>query len=79
MIKQLVLGVVSLFVSEFLGMPESMMPVKDFELDKYLGKWYEIARLDHSFERELEQVTVEYSLREGGGIRVKIVDFLRKK
>jgi len=52
-------------------MPKSVTPVKEFELDKYLGKWYEIARLDHSFERGLEQVTAEYSLREDGGVRVK--------
>jgi apolipoprotein D and lipocalin family protein len=35
-----------------------------------LGKWYEIARLDHSFERGLTRVTAEYSLRDDGGIRV---------
>jgi apolipoprotein D and lipocalin family protein len=45
-------------------------PVDDFRLEKYLGKWYEIARLDHSFERGLTRVTAEYSLREDGGIRV---------
>lgn len=52
------------------GMPEGVQPVKDFELDRYLGKWYEIARLDHSFERGLTQVTAEYSLRDDGGVRV---------
>lgn len=77
--KKLVLGLASLFLSGCLGMPESVMPVKEFELDKYLGKWYEIARLDHSFERGLEQVTAEYSLREGGGVRVKNRGFSKKK
>lgn len=52
-------------------MPENISPVKDFELDRYLGKWYEIARLDHSFERGLEKVTAEYSMRKDGGVRVK--------
>ena len=51
-------------------MPENVTPVGDFELQRYLGKWYEIARLDHSFERGLTQVTAEYSLREDGGIAV---------
>ncbi|NNC54336.1 MAG: lipocalin, partial [Pseudomonadales bacterium] len=51
-------------------MPASVVPVQDFELDRYLGQWYEIARLDHSFERGLEQVTANYSLREDGGISV---------
>lgn len=52
-------------------MPESVTPINDFELDRYLGKWYEVARLDHSFERGLEQVSAEYSLREDGGVVVK--------
>lgn len=53
-----------------LGMPDGVRPVEDFELNRYLGKWYEIARLDHSFERGLTRVTAEYSLREDGGVRV---------
>lgn len=53
-----------------VGMPEGVEPVEDFELDRYLGKWYEIARLDHSFERGLQRVTAEYSMREDGGVRV---------
>ena len=44
--------------------------VKHFELDKYLGTWYEIARFDHSFERGLEGVTATYSMREDGKIKV---------
>ncbi len=52
------------------GMPEGVEPVSNFELDRYLGKWYEIARLDHSFERGMQNVTAEYSLRDDGGVRV---------
>lgn len=52
------------------GLPEGVEPVRDFEPDRYLGKWYEIARLDHSFERGLTRVTAEYSRRDDGGIRV---------
>lgn len=76
--KKLLVGVISLLLSGCLGMPESITPVKNFELNKYLGKWYEIARLDHSFERGLEQVTAEYTLREDGGVRVKNRGFSRK-
>ena len=50
--------------------PEGVYPVDNFDLDRYLGKWYEIARLDHSFERGLSQVTAQYSLREDGGVAV---------
>ncbi len=53
-----------------LGYPPTVMPVRDFELNRYLGKWYEIARLDHRFERGLEQVSAEYSLRDDGGVKV---------
>jgi apolipoprotein D and lipocalin family protein len=35
-----------------------------------MGKWYEIARLDHSFERGLTQVTANYTLQDDGGVRV---------
>jgi apolipoprotein D and lipocalin family protein len=45
-------------------------PVDNFKLEKYLGKWYEIARLDHSFEKGLSRVTAEYSLRPDGGVKV---------
>ena len=52
------------------GLPSGVEPVQNFELNKYLGKWYEIARLDHRFERGLEKVTAEYTLRDDGGVRV---------
>jgi apolipoprotein D and lipocalin family protein len=45
-------------------------PVGNFKVEKYLGKWYEIARLNHSFEQGLTRVTANYSLREDGGLRV---------
>ena len=60
----------SLFMSGCVGLPKGITPVTGFELDRYLGKWYEIARLDHSFERGLDRVTAEYSLRDDGGVRV---------
>lgn len=50
--------------------PDGVAPVENFVLDRYLGTWYEIARLDHSFERGLTRVSAEYSLREDGGVRV---------
>lgn len=60
-----------LIISGCLGMPKNVFPVEGFELDRYLGKWYEISRLDHSFERGLENITAEYSLRKDGGVNVK--------
>ena len=53
-----------------VGTPPGVKPVDNFELDRYLGKWYEIARLDHDFERGLNNVTAEYSMKDDGGVRV---------
>lgn len=52
------------------SVPDKVNPVTPFELNSYLGTWHEVARLDHSFERGLTQVTAEYTLREDGGITV---------
>ena len=53
-----------------VSVPQNIAPVDGFELNRYLGKWYEIARLDHSFERGLANITAEYSLRADGGVKV---------
>lgn len=66
----LVAVVSTLLLGGCLGMPESVKPVDGFELNKYLGKWYEIARLDHSFEAGLEQVSTEYTRLPEGGLSV---------
>jgi len=50
--------------------PDGVTAVDGFDADRYLGKWYEIARLDHRFERGLDQITATYSAREDGGIDV---------
>lgn len=52
------------------GIAENIRPVEGLQTEQYLGRWYEIARLDHSFERGLSNVSAEYSLREDGGIKV---------
>ncbi|WP_264877230.1 lipocalin family protein [Vibrio agarivorans] len=67
-------SLVALFGAVFLfgctGKPQSVEPVTPFNLDRYLGTWYEIARLDHSFERGLNQITATYSLNEEGSVKV---------
>jgi len=52
------------------GVPKGIEPVTGFDQQRYLGTWYEIARLDHSFEEGLSQVTAEYSLNNDGSIKV---------
>jgi len=69
MIKRLLLFI-PILLSACVNIPENVSPVTGFHIDQYLGTWYEIARLDHSFERGLERVTAQYSLRDDGGIKV---------
>ncbi|RZM80405.1 lipocalin [Pseudoalteromonas rubra] len=68
--KTLLIIMMTLVLSSCLGMPQGVQPVGNFELNRYLGKWYEIARLDHSFERGLSKVTAQYSMRDDGGVKV---------
>lgn len=50
--------------------PKKAVAVKPFDKEKYLGKWYEIARFDFKFEKNLENTTAEYSINENGSIKV---------
>jgi len=65
-----ILIVFVLFIVGCVGIPQNVKPVDNFQLERYLGKWYEIARLDHSFERGLTRISAVYSLRDDGGVRV---------
>jgi apolipoprotein D and lipocalin family protein len=53
-----------------VGVPEGIEPVTGFQVERYMGRWYEVARLDHSFERGMEQVTATYELRPDGTVAV---------
>ena len=68
--KKILILATALLLNGCTGMPESVTPISEFELSRYLGTWYEIARLDHSFEEGLSEVTAQYSMREDGGVRV---------
>lgn len=50
--------------------PDGAEAVKSFDKERYLGKWYEIARKDFRFERDLNNTTAEYSLNKNGTIKV---------
>ena len=56
-IKKILLITIPFIVTACTGKPDGVVAVKEFELDRYLGTWYEIARLDHSFERGLNNIT----------------------
>jgi apolipoprotein D and lipocalin family protein len=61
---------VALLLTGCVAVPEGIEPVRDFDAERYLGTWYEIARLDHGFERGLTHVRADYARREDGGIAV---------
>ena len=69
--KKILMFIMSIFLVGCVDLPEGVKPAQKFKLDRYLGTWYEIARLDHRFERGMNNVTAEYSLREDGGVTVK--------
>ena len=50
--------------------PDGLRPVTSFDLNRYLGQWYEIARLDHSFERGMSDVGAIYQLQDDGSVKV---------
>lgn len=52
------------------SVPSKVTPVTPFDINQFTGTWYEIARLDHSFESGLSNVTATYELRDDGGINV---------
>lgn len=52
------------------GVPKGLKPVSEFDGQRYMGKWYEIARLDHSFERNLSNVSATYTRADAGRISV---------
>lgn len=52
------------------SMPKNAEPVKNFDLDRYLGTWYEVARFDFRFERNLDNTSARYSLNKDGHVIV---------
>ncbi|NVK31082.1 MAG: lipocalin family protein [Gammaproteobacteria bacterium] len=67
-LTRIVLLIVAL--SGCVSVPEGITPVRNFELERYLGTWYEVARLDHRFERGMRNVSAHYERREDGGVVV---------
>lgn len=63
-------GIAFLLYSCGSTIPEKATAVNNFDKAKYLGKWYEIARLDFKYEKGLNNVTAEYSLNDNGTIKV---------
>lgn len=62
--------VVAVLLASCSGVPKGLQPVAEFDLSRYLGRWHEIARLDHRFERGMTNVTADYRLLDDGRVEV---------
>ena len=65
-----VLAVAALSACSTPRTPEGIKPVSGFDVERYLGHWHEIARIEHSFERGLIQTSATYSRNDDGTLRV---------
>ena len=78
MIKKISVLVI-LFLAGCMGIPRGVTVVDNFVLDRFLGTWYEVARIDTSFEKDLEQVSALYTIAEDGSVKVLNKGYDRKK
>ena len=78
-LRVIFVGLLLSLASPASAMPKGAVAVKNFSVERYLGTWYEIARLDHRFERGLTRVTATYSQRKDGGVKVLNRGYKAKK
>ena len=71
--KYLITGIISSVAAALTGCASTsdIAAVRDFEPDRYMGTWYEIARLPQYFERDLNEVKAQYTLNSDGTVRVE--------
>ncbi|GAB4222864.1 MAG: lipocalin family protein [Francisella sp.] len=66
----LLVSTIGFLLSGCVTKPDNIQPITNFQADKYLGKWYEIARIDNRFEKGMTHVYAHYSLNSDGTIKV---------
>jgi len=75
----LLIGVIMAGLYSCATIPDGATAVKPFNKERYLGKWYEIARLDFKYERDMNNTTAEYSIYDNGTIKVDNQGYNTKK
>ena len=70
---------VTLLISSCTTRPDTVKAVSEFDINRYQGIWYEIMRLDHSFERGLTNVTATYGIQKDGTVGVLNQGFDREE
>jgi apolipoprotein D and lipocalin family protein len=68
--KLTLVAFLTLLLASCTNVPDGIKPITGFNLNRYLGQWYELARYDHSFEEGLSHVTATYSMRDDNGVKV---------
>ncbi|RYD96566.1 MAG: hypothetical protein EOP54_13425 [Sphingobacteriales bacterium] len=73
--KKIILGIAlgiaaTALLSNCASIPKKARAVQNFDANKYLGTWYEIARFDYRFEKNMDNVSAQYSLKDKGNIKV---------
>lgn len=69
-ITLLAFGALCFINSCSVKVPDNISVVKDFDINVYAGQWYEIARFDFKYEKDLKNVTANYALNKDGSIEV---------
>jgi len=64
------MALIPVLLAACTGIPEGVTAIDGFEINRYMGTWYEIARLDHRFERGLNNISATYTPRADGGVTV---------
>lgn len=72
-------GAAVLLLNSCSTIPKLAKPVNGFDINRYLGTWYEIARLDYRFERHIDNAIAQYSLKNNGNVNVKNSGYHTKK
>lgn len=68
--SKILILVIAILLSACMGVPDNVKVVDNIVANQYLGTWYEIARLDQSFERGLEKISATYTAKDDGSIKV---------
>jgi len=76
-IKNIIVAITVIFSTNILSAYEELTTVSFVDLSRYMGRWYEIARLPQSFQKDCTAVTADYRLLESG--RVEVINKCRKK
>ena len=76
--KRIIFILFSVLFAGCSSIPSGVQAVRNFDINRYQGTWYEIARLDHRFERGLSNVSATYTLRDDGRIDVLNKGFDKK-